>query len=231
MARPPAIPGTVERYAEDNRANWDERAPAHAASPDYAIERFVEDPSFLSGVVRFDLPRLGDIAGLKGVHLQCHIGTDTISLARLGARMTGLDLSPASLEQARRLARRTGADVDVRRVRGLRRRVGARRRRVRPRVHGHRSDLLAAVHPALGAGGGRPAAARREAVHARGPPDAVDARRSPARPVAGRRISVLRARGADGLGRPRHLRRRPTRSSSTTSRTSGTTASARSSRR
>lgn len=111
MARPPAIPGTVERYAEDNRANWDERAPAHAASPDYAIERFVEDPSFLSGVVRFDLPRLGDIAGLKGVHLQCHIGTDTISLARLGARMTGLDLSPASLEQARRLAQRTGADV------------------------------------------------------------------------------------------------------------------------
>jgi SAM-dependent methyltransferase len=102
---------TVERYVEHNRANWDERAPAHAASPDYAVERFVEDPSFLSHVVRFDLPRLGDINGLEGVHLQCHIGTDTISLARLGARMTGLDLSPASLEQAGRLAKRTGMDV------------------------------------------------------------------------------------------------------------------------
>jgi SAM-dependent methyltransferase len=63
-------------------------------------------------VVRFDLPRLGDIRGLRGVHLQCHIGTDTISLARLGARMTGLDLSPASLEQARLLAQRTGSDVE-----------------------------------------------------------------------------------------------------------------------
>ncbi len=101
----------MERYVEFNRANWDDRAPAHAASPDYAFERFVEDPSFLSHVVRFDLPRLGDISGLKGVHLQCHIGTDTISLARLGAWMTGLDLSAASLAQARRLAGQTGADV------------------------------------------------------------------------------------------------------------------------
>ncbi len=101
----------MERYVEYNRASWDDRAPAHSASPDYALERFVEDPSFISHVVRFDLPRIGDVGGLRGVHLQCHIGTDTISLARLGAQMTGLDLSPASLEQARRLAQRTGADV------------------------------------------------------------------------------------------------------------------------
>ena len=48
-------------YRSVNRANWDERAPAHAASPDYAFARFVDDPSFLSDVVRFDVPRLGDI--------------------------------------------------------------------------------------------------------------------------------------------------------------------------
>ncbi|WP_160005591.1 class I SAM-dependent methyltransferase [Nocardioides sp. AX2bis] len=95
-----------------NRAQWDERAPAHAASPDYDVARFHEDPTFLSGVVRFDLPRLGDVAGLRGVHLQCHIGTDTVSLARLGARMTGLDFSGASLDEARALARATGTDVD-----------------------------------------------------------------------------------------------------------------------
>lgn len=99
-------------YLTLNRANWDERAPAHAASPDYSVARFLEDPDFLSGVVRFDRPRLGSIAGLRGVHLQCHIGTDTISLSRLGARMTGLDFSPASLAEARRLAARTGAEVD-----------------------------------------------------------------------------------------------------------------------
>ncbi|HEY4997137.1 MAG TPA: class I SAM-dependent methyltransferase [Solirubrobacteraceae bacterium] len=91
-------------YRSLNRANWDERAPAHAASPDYSLASFREDPSFLSGVVRFDLPRLGDISGLEGLHLQCHIGTDTASLARLGAKMCGLDFSPRSLAEARRLA-------------------------------------------------------------------------------------------------------------------------------
>ena len=101
----------MDPYIGYNRATWDERAPAHAASPDYAFDRFVEDPEYLSQVVRFDVPRLGDIDRLRGVHLQCHIGTDTISLSRLGARMTGLDLSPASLEQARLLAERAGSDV------------------------------------------------------------------------------------------------------------------------
>ena len=101
----------MEDYAEINRANWDERAPAHAASPDYAVERFASDPAHLSEVVRFDLPLLGDVGGLRGVHLQCHIGTDTISLARLGASMTGLDFSNASLTQARRIAGLAGADV------------------------------------------------------------------------------------------------------------------------
>jgi len=100
-----------EDYRALNRASWDERAPAHAASPDYAVERFVADPGFLSHVVRFDLPLLGDIAGLRGVHLQCHIGTDTISLARLGASMTGLDFSPAALAEARALAGRTLDDA------------------------------------------------------------------------------------------------------------------------
>jgi SAM-dependent methyltransferase len=101
----------VEDYAELNRASWDERASAHAASRDYAVDQFASDPGHLSEVVRFDLPLLGDIGGLRGVHLQCHIGTDTISLARLGADMTGLDFSPASLAEARRIARLAGADV------------------------------------------------------------------------------------------------------------------------
>jgi len=98
-------------YRALNKASWDERAPAHAASPDYAMERFAADPEFLSDVVRFDLPLLGDIAGLRGAHLQCHIGTDTISLARLGASMTGLDFSSAAVAEATSLAGRTGDDA------------------------------------------------------------------------------------------------------------------------
>jgi hypothetical protein len=68
-------------YPTLNKAHWDERAPAHAVSPDYSVDRFVADPHFISQVVGFELPLLGDIRGLRGVHLQCHIGTDTISLA------------------------------------------------------------------------------------------------------------------------------------------------------
>ncbi len=101
-------------YVSINRANWDERASAHAASKDYAFDRFISDPEYLSRVVRFDRPRLGDLTGLRGVHLQCHIGTDTVSLARLGARMSGLDFSPAALREARRLATSTGSDIDFR---------------------------------------------------------------------------------------------------------------------
>ncbi|PJY94045.1 class I SAM-dependent methyltransferase [Pseudomonas donghuensis] len=97
---------------ELNRRNWDERAPLHAASKDYEVDTFVADPAHLSEVVRFDLPRLGDIRGLRAVHLQCHIGTDTLSLSRLGAEVSGLDFSAQSLAQARALAERCGARID-----------------------------------------------------------------------------------------------------------------------
>jgi len=99
-------------YLALNRESWDERVPAHVASPDYAVEQFREDPEFLSGVVRFDVPLLGDISGVEAVHLQCHIGTDTLSLARLGARVTGLDFSAPALEQARALAASVGTEID-----------------------------------------------------------------------------------------------------------------------
>ncbi|QHD02465.1 SAM-dependent methyltransferase [Pseudomonas sp. S04] len=99
-------------YISLNKANWDERAPLHAASRDYATQAFVEATDHLSQVVRFDLPLLGNIRGLRGVHLQCHIGTDTLSLARLGAQMSGLDFSPAALVQARSLALRCNTRID-----------------------------------------------------------------------------------------------------------------------
>jgi SAM-dependent methyltransferase len=107
-----AVTDQPDDYRTLNRLSWDERAPAHAASPGYHVDEFRQDPTYLSKVVRFDLPLLGDVSGLRGVHLQCHIGTDTISLARLGARMTGLDFSPAAVEQATRLSEELGAGVD-----------------------------------------------------------------------------------------------------------------------
>ncbi len=108
---PDAAPDQPE-YVRLNRASWDERVPAHAASPDYGVGRFAADPQHLSEVVRFDIPRLGDLRGLRATHLQCHIGTDTVSLSRLGATMTGLDFSGASLTEARRIAALARAEID-----------------------------------------------------------------------------------------------------------------------
>ena len=93
-----------------NLANWESRVPHHLGG--YRIAPLLADPEALSGVVAFDRPRLGDLAGLDVVHLQCHIGTDTISLARLGARVTGLDFSPSAIAAARDLAARAGADIE-----------------------------------------------------------------------------------------------------------------------
>jgi SAM-dependent methyltransferase len=101
----------MDRSLQLNRTSWDERAPLHAASKDYEVELLVERPAHLSETVRFDLPLLGDIHGLNAVHLQCHIGTDTLSLARLGAQVCGLDYSAASLAQARALAERCAAPI------------------------------------------------------------------------------------------------------------------------
>ena len=102
----------MDDYRIVNRVNWDERVPVHVASEFYAVDQLAADPTALTSVVRFDVPRLGDINGQRGVHLQCHIGTDTVSLARLGARMTGLDFSGEAITAARRLAAEAGVDSD-----------------------------------------------------------------------------------------------------------------------
>jgi len=94
-----------------NLANWESRVAVHTGPAGYDLAAF-DDPDHLSDVVRYDRPRLGRLDGLDVVHLQCHLGTDTVSLARLGARSTaGLDFSPSALNEARALAARAGADV------------------------------------------------------------------------------------------------------------------------
>lgn len=107
-----------DRKLADNRANWNDRANVHAASSFYEVERLVGDPSFVSPVAQRDFETLaphlrdGSLEGLSVLHLQCHIGTDTISWRRLGAReVWGLDFSPTSLEHAREIARRANESI------------------------------------------------------------------------------------------------------------------------
>ena len=98
-----------------NLANWEDRVPLHLEA--YAIDALRQDPRHLSSVVRDDLPVLlkalgaPDLSGLTLCHLQCHIGTDTVSLARAGARVTGVDFSPSALEAAASLAAQLGIDA------------------------------------------------------------------------------------------------------------------------
>jgi len=101
-----------EEVSAANRLNWSDRAALHAErGTGYHLEAFVDDRAALSNVVRFDLPRLGSIEGLRAVHLQCHVGDDTLSLARLGAQVTGLDFSPVAITEARKLVAETGDAV------------------------------------------------------------------------------------------------------------------------
>jgi SAM-dependent methyltransferase len=94
-----------------NLANWESRVPVHTGPDGYDLAAFA-DPAYLSPVVRYDQPRLGRLDGLDVVHLQCHLGTDTVSLSRLGARsVAGLDFSPSALAAGRALAERAHADV------------------------------------------------------------------------------------------------------------------------
>ncbi|THJ68480.1 class I SAM-dependent methyltransferase [Arthrobacter echini] len=97
-----------------NRENWEDRVPLHEAA--YSLSAF-DDPDYFSSVIRTDLAAMapflpdGVISGLDVCHLQCHIGTDTVSLARAGARVTGVDFSPGALASAAGLARRLGLEA------------------------------------------------------------------------------------------------------------------------
>lgn len=89
-----------ENYFEDNRSNWNDRARLHQESG-YGINKLLENKNYVTPEIAQDKDLIGDLTGKDVVHLQCHLGTDTISLARLGAeRLIGLDLSDESLKRA-----------------------------------------------------------------------------------------------------------------------------------
>jgi SAM-dependent methyltransferase len=98
-------------HIEINRRNWDERASIHArdTTGDYMLNRFRAGEDALHAI---EAAELGDIAGKRVLHLQCHIGRDTLCLVRRGATATGLDFSAAALDVARRLSDETGLKAD-----------------------------------------------------------------------------------------------------------------------
>ena len=98
----------LDEFRKANLDSWNERADVHASSKFYNLQRYVDDPNYLSITVEFDRTEIGDVRGKTLLHLQCHIGTDTVSMARLGAVATGVDFSEASINVARKLSKDCG---------------------------------------------------------------------------------------------------------------------------
>jgi SAM-dependent methyltransferase len=99
--------GESREWRELNQAWWDERVPIHVASDFYALDEFLAEPN-ASGLRPFEIEEVGDVTGRDLVHLQCHFGIDTLSWARRGARVTGLDFSPTAIAAATDAAARAG---------------------------------------------------------------------------------------------------------------------------
>lgn len=95
-------------YLEHNREVWDLWTHAHYNSSFYDVKTFLRGRSSLNSVEREEI---GDVHGRNLLHLQCHFGLDTISFARLGATVTGVDFSEASIRKARELSRLSGIDA------------------------------------------------------------------------------------------------------------------------
>jgi SAM-dependent methyltransferase len=105
----------VARRAADDRARmdanrklWDDRVDVHWRSAFYDVDGFRSGRSTLRPI---ELEELGDVAGKSLLHLQCHFGLDTLSLARLGARVTGVDFSEQAVALARLLADELGLEA------------------------------------------------------------------------------------------------------------------------
>lgn len=96
-------------YIEINRQSWNNRTDAHLKSEFYDQKNFLNGKTSLNNI---ELELLGDVSGKTILHLQCHFGQDTISLSRLGAEVTGVDLSDKAIESAKQIAKDTHSNTN-----------------------------------------------------------------------------------------------------------------------
>ncbi len=97
-----------QHYTQSNKDAWNKRTMVHIDSEFYDVKSFIEGQSSLHET---ELSLLGDIKGKKILHLQCHFGQDSLSLARMGAKVTGVDLSDKAITKARELNDTLGLDA------------------------------------------------------------------------------------------------------------------------
>lgn len=96
----------MDAHTKTNRRYWDQLARLHPRTPFYRLDAFKRGENILDPIER---EVLGEVEGKRLLQLQCHFGLETLTLARLGADVTGLDLSPVAIETAREL----GAELKI----------------------------------------------------------------------------------------------------------------------
>ncbi|WP_326983793.1 class I SAM-dependent methyltransferase [Chryseobacterium sp. MYb264] len=99
----------MENYLEINKNSWNAKVEPHLKSDFYFVNEFLEGRTSLNSI---ELELLGDVKGKTILHLQCHFGQDSISLSRMGAKVTGIDLSDKAIETAKDLAQKAGTDTE-----------------------------------------------------------------------------------------------------------------------
>lgn len=99
----------MKDYLEINRNSWNAKVEPHLKSDFYFVEEFLHGRTSLNSI---ELELLGDVKGKEILHLQCHFGQDSISLSRMGAKLTGIDLSDKAIETAKNLAQKCGTDTE-----------------------------------------------------------------------------------------------------------------------
>ncbi|MFX0108612.1 MAG: class I SAM-dependent methyltransferase [Candidatus Hodarchaeota archaeon] len=95
----------LRKYFAANRKMWDEFAKAHYGSKTYKTNEFLAGETTLNSI---ELDEVGDVSGKTLLHLQCHFGLDTLSWARMGAKVTGVDFSGEAIRLAEELTKKTG---------------------------------------------------------------------------------------------------------------------------
>jgi len=98
----------MENYLEINKNSWNARVEPHFKSDFYFVDEFLNGRTSLNSI---ELDLLGDIKDKTILHLQCHFGQDSISMSRLGGKVTGIDLSDKAIETARSLTKQCGTDT------------------------------------------------------------------------------------------------------------------------
>jgi SAM-dependent methyltransferase len=98
----------MEEYIDVNRKRWDELADVHFNGEFYNVKKFREGGIAISDL---EVKEVGDVTNKKLLHLQCHFGKDTLSWARLGAQVTGVDFSSRAVSLARQLSKEVGIEA------------------------------------------------------------------------------------------------------------------------